>query len=87
MSRPWHAEDPDNLSSWDLLQLQWDLHRIAAKCGAGEASDEDFSEPPNWGDSTGGYLEGYEEYEYSEGDDLSYRNYKGIAAVETLERT
>ncbi|SPO02644.1 uncharacterized protein DNG_05317 [Cephalotrichum gorgonifer] len=36
------AEDPDTLPSFELLELQWNLLRVAAICGAGEATDEDY---------------------------------------------
>ncbi|KAK5996643.1 hypothetical protein PT974_01980 [Cladobotryum mycophilum] len=35
-----HAANPDHLPSFELLELQWDLLRIAAICGAAEAYDE-----------------------------------------------
>ncbi|CAK7273948.1 hypothetical protein SEPCBS119000_005919 [Sporothrix epigloea] len=34
------AEDPEDLPSFDLLEMQWDLLRIAAMSGAAEAQDE-----------------------------------------------
>jgi hypothetical protein len=34
------AENPEDLPSWDLLQLQWDLLRVAAICGAADVTDD-----------------------------------------------
>ncbi|KAF4461919.1 hypothetical protein FALBO_11283 [Fusarium albosuccineum] len=36
------AKNQDDLPSFDLLQLQWDLHRVAAMCGAANVTDEDL---------------------------------------------
>lgn len=36
------ADDPEDLPSFELLELQWNLLRIAAICGAAEATDEDY---------------------------------------------
>lgn len=38
------TEDPIShpLPSWDLLDMQWVLHRVVALSGAGEASEEDL---------------------------------------------
>ena len=38
------AENPEDLPSFELLELQWDLLRVAAICGAAEATDEDYGE-------------------------------------------
>jgi hypothetical protein len=35
------AQDSDHLPSFELLQLQWDLHRVAAICGAAEVTDDE----------------------------------------------
>ncbi|KAM0434568.1 hypothetical protein ACHAPT_003664 [Fusarium lateritium] len=35
-----HAQNADDLPDWDMLQLQWDLHRVAAIAGAGEDEDD-----------------------------------------------
>lgn len=37
------SDDPTTEVSYDLLQLQWDLLRMAVLCGAAEAADD-----PNW---------------------------------------
>ena len=34
------AENPEDLPSWDLLQMQWDLLRVAAICGAADVTDD-----------------------------------------------
>ncbi|CAK7275585.1 hypothetical protein SEPCBS119000_006752, partial [Sporothrix epigloea] len=38
------AEDPEDLPSFELLELQWDLLRIAAMSGPAEAQDEEWDE-------------------------------------------
>lgn len=38
------AEDQGKLPSFKLLELQWDLLRVAAICGAAEATDKDYDE-------------------------------------------
>ncbi|CAK7273585.1 hypothetical protein SEPCBS119000_005736 [Sporothrix epigloea] len=38
------AEDPDDLPYFELLEMQWDLLRIAAMSGAAEAQDEEWYE-------------------------------------------
>ncbi|KAK4031997.1 hypothetical protein C8A01DRAFT_51106 [Parachaetomium inaequale] len=38
------AKDPEDLPSFELLELQWNMLRIAAICGAGEATDEDYED-------------------------------------------
>lgn len=46
------TDDPENLPSFELLQLSWDLLRIAAICGAAESDDmvvyEEYSELSQW---------------------------------------
>jgi hypothetical protein len=34
------ADNPDNLPSWDLLELQWNMLRVAAICGAADVTDD-----------------------------------------------
>jgi len=34
------AENPEDLPSWELLQMQWDLLRVAAICGAADVTDD-----------------------------------------------
>ncbi|KAM0426986.1 hypothetical protein ACHAPT_007884 [Fusarium lateritium] len=36
------AQNPADIPSFELLQLSWDLLRVAAISGAGEASEEDY---------------------------------------------
>ncbi|KAK3945642.1 hypothetical protein QBC46DRAFT_371261 [Diplogelasinospora grovesii] len=36
------AENPEDLPSFELLELQWNLLRVAAICGAADATDEDY---------------------------------------------
>ncbi|CAK7274727.1 hypothetical protein SEPCBS119000_006321 [Sporothrix epigloea] len=38
------ADDPQDLPSFELLEMQWDLLRIAAMSGAAEAQDEGWAE-------------------------------------------
>jgi hypothetical protein len=38
------AEDPEHLPSFELLELQWNLLRVAAICGAAEATEEDYKD-------------------------------------------
>jgi hypothetical protein len=45
------AEDPETLPSFELLELQWDFHRIAAISGAAEATFEDY-DPPDLGEDS-----------------------------------
>jgi hypothetical protein len=34
------AENPEDLPSWELLQLQWDMQRVATICGAADVTDD-----------------------------------------------
>lgn len=34
------AEKPEDLPSWELLEMQWNLQRIAAICGAADVTDD-----------------------------------------------
>ncbi|KAL7786382.1 hypothetical protein V8C37DRAFT_392155 [Trichoderma ceciliae] len=43
------AEDPRHLPSFKLLELQWDLLRVAAICGAAGKYDEEFDDEDSWG--------------------------------------
>lgn len=38
------AENPEDLPSWDLLDLSWNLLRVAAICGAADVLDEYWDE-------------------------------------------
>lgn len=35
------AEDPNDLPDWDMLELQWNLLRVAAIAGAADVDDDD----------------------------------------------
>ncbi|CAK7273579.1 hypothetical protein SEPCBS119000_005731 [Sporothrix epigloea] len=49
------AEDPEDLPSFELLEMQWDLLRIAAMSGAAEPTDESSGEDEDEdGDEYGG---------------------------------
>ncbi|KAF4984340.1 hypothetical protein FZEAL_451 [Fusarium zealandicum] len=65
------AEHPDDLPSFELLQLQWDLLRVAAMCGAGEASDDDFFYERDDEDDVAGFSEVDEDVWYNQDDDSS----------------
>ncbi|CAK7273591.1 hypothetical protein SEPCBS119000_005739 [Sporothrix epigloea] len=47
------AENPEDLPSFDLLEMQWDLLRIAAMSGAAEAQDEGWDEDEEDPDGAG----------------------------------
>lgn len=36
------AEDPEDLPSFELLEMQWDLLRVAAICGAANVTDDSY---------------------------------------------
>jgi len=38
------ADNPEDLPSWDLLELSWNLLRVAAICGAADVPDEYWDE-------------------------------------------
>ncbi|KAK3941404.1 hypothetical protein QBC46DRAFT_353249 [Diplogelasinospora grovesii] len=38
------AENPEDLPSWDLLELSWNLLRVAAICGAADVPDDYYDE-------------------------------------------
>ncbi|ROT37916.1 hypothetical protein SODALDRAFT_247675, partial [Sodiomyces alkalinus F11] len=38
------AENPGEVPSFELLELQWNLLRIAAVCEVAKATDEDYKE-------------------------------------------
>jgi len=41
------AENPEDLPSWDLLELSWNLLRVAAICGAADVDDAYWNAPHN----------------------------------------
>lgn len=70
------SEDSELEVSFDMLELQWDLLRMAALCGAADAADD-----PNWnpGDDDPCLNPGLF-------DDLSHRRWKSIIVDSRLRR-
>ncbi|CAK7273589.1 hypothetical protein SEPCBS119000_005738 [Sporothrix epigloea] len=51
------AEDPEDLPSFELLEMQWDLQRIAAMSGAAEPEDNSFGEEEDEDEDGGDYMQ------------------------------
>ncbi|EFX00555.1 hypothetical protein CMQ_7557 [Grosmannia clavigera kw1407] len=60
------ADKEEDLPSLELLGLQWNLLRIAAMSGAGEASDEDYA------DDYDDYLNKFDEFVHESEEDTSW---------------
>jgi hypothetical protein len=45
------ADNPEDKPSWELLEMQWNLLRVAAICGAADVTEDyyDDTEPEGWG--------------------------------------
>ncbi|KAK1765250.1 hypothetical protein QBC33DRAFT_571807 [Phialemonium atrogriseum] len=62
------AENPDHVPSFELLELSWDLLRVAAICGAAEPTDDWLRDDDDDGDGVGvrpGFS-GWEENQYGQ---------------------
>lgn len=48
------AENPADLPDWDMLEMQWDLHRVAAIAGANQPYMDDGTDSCDWNNEYGG---------------------------------